>query len=118
MTKRRDGLGEFRDAVFARDGLKCRYCGKTSATRKGLHLDHVIPWSKGGMTTFANLVVACARCNMSKGAKLTQHNRDYVLRLERELSDLEAARSWAAIMDTGYLPDEFRERFEVCGGVD
>lgn len=112
--KRRNAYEELRSEVFARDGLKCRYCGKTSRTRAGLHLDHVIPFSKGGMTTAANLVVACETCNLRKGAKLLQANVDYVLRLERELADLEAARSWAAIQDSGVLPDDLRQNFEVC----
>jgi hypothetical protein len=55
-----------RSQVLDRDGLVCRYCG----TDKGaFHLDHVVPASRGGPNSADNLVVACAACNISKGAR-------------------------------------------------
>lgn len=52
-----------RRAVFARDGWECQYCG-----RKGsLTMDHVVPRSKGGGTTWENVVACCANCNRRKG---------------------------------------------------
>ncbi len=52
-----------RRAVFARDGWECQYCG-----RKGsLTMDHVIPRSKGGDTSWENVVACCATCNRRKG---------------------------------------------------
>ena len=52
-----------RRAVFARDGWQCMYCGaKTSLT-----VDHVIPRSKGGGSTWDNIVASCAPCNRRKG---------------------------------------------------
>lgn len=56
-----------RAAVVARDGLLCRYCGGPAVP---LHIDHVVPVSRGGATTLRNLVVACRKCNLAKGAKL------------------------------------------------
>ena len=52
-----------KDAVLARDGGCCVYCG---ATDGHFHLGHVFPWSRGGMHTAENLVVACQPCNLSK----------------------------------------------------
>lgn len=49
--------------VFKRDGNACQYCGST----KELTLDHVIPKSKGGKSTWTNLVTACKKCNAKKG---------------------------------------------------
>lgn len=49
-------------AVAARDGGRCRQCGST----QDLHYDHVIPWSKGGANTVANIQLLCARCNRAK----------------------------------------------------
>ena len=53
-----------RFAVLSRDGMKCRYCGAAGAA---LHVDHVIPRSRGGQTVMENLVAACALCNAGKG---------------------------------------------------
>ena len=52
-----------RQNVFKRDGYTCQYCG----TQKDLTLDHVIPRSKKGKSTWTNLVTACKRCNARKG---------------------------------------------------
>lgn len=52
-----------RRAVFARDGWECQYCGK----RGSLTMDHVIPRSKGGDTSWENVVACCAGCNRRKG---------------------------------------------------
>jgi 5-methylcytosine-specific restriction endonuclease McrA len=53
-----------RRALFARDGWRCSYCG-TSTGR--LTLDHVVPRSRGGESTWENVVTACAPCNHKKG---------------------------------------------------
>lgn len=46
-----------------RDNYACQYCGKKS----DLTIDHVIPRSKGGQDAWENVVVACLRCNVTKG---------------------------------------------------
>ncbi len=55
-----------RRAVFARDGWQCQYCG----SRANLTVDHVIPRSKGGTSTWENIVASCAPCNRRKGDSL------------------------------------------------
>lgn len=55
-----------RAAVFARDGYKCKKCGCTT----GLHCDHIIPESKGGMAIMSNLQTLCAFHNKSKGNRI------------------------------------------------
>lgn len=52
--------------VFLRDRFTCQYCG----AKEDLTFDHVIPRSKGGMTTWENVVTACSPCNLRKGDKL------------------------------------------------
>ena len=52
-----------RRAVFARDGWTCQYCG----SRSNLTVDHVIPRSKGGSSSWENIVASCAPCNRRKG---------------------------------------------------
>lgn len=54
-------------AVKERDGAVCAYCGIEA---KIVHIDHVIPISRGGQSTLENMVVACRSCNLSKGAKM------------------------------------------------
>lgn len=49
--------------VFKRDGNTCQYCGE----EKNLTLDHVVPRSKGGKSSWTNLVTACKHCNSKKG---------------------------------------------------
>lgn len=55
-----------RDNVYLRDGHECQYCGK-ACRHKELTLDHVIPRSRGGKTTWKNVVTACVACNRRKG---------------------------------------------------
>jgi 5-methylcytosine-specific restriction endonuclease McrA len=52
--------------VFLRDRFSCQYC----TAREELTFDHVIPRSKGGLTTWNNVVAACSPCNLRKGDKL------------------------------------------------
>lgn len=52
--------------VFLRDNYICQYCGD-DVTRSSATLDHVLPASHGGKTTFENTVCACMLCNASKG---------------------------------------------------
>ncbi len=49
--------------IFKRDGQRCQYCGST----RDLTLDHLIPRSKGGKSSWTNLVTACKKCNTKKG---------------------------------------------------
>lgn len=52
--------------VFLRDGFVCQYCG-IKVTRKTATLDHVLPVSHGGKSTWENSTTACAPCNAGKG---------------------------------------------------
>ncbi|RME16153.1 MAG: HNH endonuclease [Alphaproteobacteria bacterium] len=51
--------------LFLRDGFRCQYCGG----RGDLTFDHVVPRARGGVTSWENVVAACAPCNLRKGAK-------------------------------------------------
>ena len=54
--------------VFARDNFQCQYCG-TSLKASEATFDHVIPRSKGGVTSWTNVVTCCNRCNRLKGGR-------------------------------------------------
>ena len=54
--------------VMTRDKSKCRLCGRSPATDPTiiLHIDHIIPWAKGGETKIENLQTLCSVCNIGK----------------------------------------------------
>jgi Homing endonuclease associated repeat/HNH endonuclease len=56
-----------RAQVLMRDEAKCRLCGAAPRNGAILHVDHVMPWSKGGETVLTNLQILCERCNIGKG---------------------------------------------------
>ena len=55
--------------VFLRDSFECQYCGDGFPAHD-LTFDHVIPRSRGGLTSWINVVAACGPCNLRKGSKL------------------------------------------------
>lgn len=61
--------------VLERDGFRCRYCG-TSGSAGELHVDHVMPVSRGGSDDMNNLVASCHACNLGKGALLLKGGVD------------------------------------------
>ena len=60
--------------VLKRNRFRCVLCGASPATHLGcvLHVDHIIPWSKGGKTVTENLRALCETCNLGKSAKLEE----------------------------------------------
>ena len=67
----REGKREFipqdvMDKVWNRDGGKCAKCG----SQENLEFDHIIPFSKGGATTYRNMQLLCKKCNIEKTNKI------------------------------------------------
>lgn len=60
---------ELRRQIIRRDKFTCQNCGKYMPNEVGLHVDHIIPISKGGKTVPSNLQVLCSKCNGSKSNK-------------------------------------------------
>ncbi|MBP0481809.1 HNH endonuclease [Sagittula salina] len=56
--------------LFLRDEFRCQYCG----TKSELTFDHVVPRAKGGITSWENVVAACAPCNLRKGSRSLRHS--------------------------------------------
>jgi 5-methylcytosine-specific restriction endonuclease McrA len=69
-----------RRALFARDGWRCMYCGTTAGR---LTLDHVVPRSRGGESSWENVVTSCAPCNLRKGDRLLEEAGLTLLRAPR-----------------------------------
>jgi len=102
---RRISLPVTRRTVLARDNYTCQYCN-TMPPRQKLTLDHVLPRSRGGKTTWENVVTACQKCNGRKGSRtpaeanmklITEPKRPRYVAIAA-LSSLEARRAWDKYM--------------------
>jgi len=96
--------------LMARDENRCQYCGRKFATSE-LSIDHVLPLSRGGRTTWANVVCACTGCNKRKGGRTPQEAGMSLIRPPREprvnpLIRLKVQRrkyySWRQFLDEAY----------------
>ena len=72
-----------RSNILLRDEETCQYCGKRS---RDLTLDHIIPRSRGGLSTWENLVASCKTCNGKKGNRLLKDVNMRLLRPPRPLA--------------------------------
>lgn len=61
---------DIRYNVLKRDNFRCRICGATANDGVKLHVDHIVPVSKGGKTVMHNLQTLCERCNKGKSNKI------------------------------------------------
>jgi 5-methylcytosine-specific restriction endonuclease McrA len=96
--------------LFARDGNHCQYCGKTFPTSE-LSLDHVMPRSRNGPTTWENVVCACVACNVRKGGRTPQEAHMKLIRapVKPKRSPLLSVKlnnpkyeSWKTFVDSAY----------------
>lgn len=64
----RDPSLRLRYKVLVSDSFSCKQCGASPAKDPTveLHIDHIVPWSKGGETVYENLQTLCSRCNLGK----------------------------------------------------
>ena len=65
--------------LFLRDEFRCQYCG----AKGDLTFDHVVPRSRGGITSWENVVAACSCCNLRKGARSLRQAKMNLLRASR-----------------------------------
>jgi len=72
-----------RKNLFKRDDFKCQYCGKKESFGE-LTYDHVIPQSRGGRTTWSNIVACCFECNVNRKGDKTPEEADMKLLKEPE----------------------------------
>ncbi len=103
--------------IFERDNYSCQYCGERLPARD-LTLDHVVPRSRGGRSTWQNLVVACNRCNDRKASRLPRETDMSLLRTPRKPRGAaylsmcsESARrpSWKRFLDSASWDSELGE---------
>ncbi len=79
----RQGLRFNRRSLLARDDHRCQYCGRTPPLSQ-LSLDHVMPRSRGGETTWENVVCSCVACNSKKGGRTPSEARMRLMRKPRK----------------------------------
>lgn len=60
---------DIRYNVLKRDNYTCQICGRSKKDGAKLHVDHIMPVSKGGHTVMNNLQTLCDRCNLGKSNK-------------------------------------------------
>ena len=102
--------------IFLRDRNHCQYCDRRYAATE-LSLDHVIPRSRGGQTTWENIVCACLKCNVRKGGRTPREARMKLCRepkkpkrnplLAHRLGSHKYA-SWKNFLDEAYWTTELQ----------
>ncbi len=102
--------------IFARDANQCQYCGRKFVTSE-LSLDHVVPRSQGGQTTWENIVCACVDCNVRKGGRTPKQSHMALIRRPEKpkrspLLNLKLTQrkyqSWQQFIETAYWSVELK----------
>jgi len=102
--------------LYARDGNRCQYCGRRFTTAE-LSLDHVIPRSRDGRSTWENIVCACLKCNVRKGGRtpeeagmklITKPKKPKRSPLINQKIEDERYASWKAFLDHAYWTVELK----------
>jgi 5-methylcytosine-specific restriction endonuclease McrA len=75
-----------RKNILIRDGFRCQYCRMHIPKGHGLTLDHVIPRSQGGKSTWENLVAACSTCNRKKSNRTPEEAQMPLVTVPRMLT--------------------------------
>jgi len=93
--------------VFLRDRFACQYCGDAFPSHD-LTFDHVVPRSRGGRTTWENVVSACAPCNLRKGGRMPAKAGMLPRRVPRQPTVWELQESGRAF-PPNFLHDSWRD---------
>src|SRR5262249_25308097 len=96
-----------RFSVFLRDRFTCQYCEEPFPAPE-LTFDHIVPRSKGGRTTWENVVTACQSCNLIKGDRLPQQAHMYPRRRPMQPSSFQLQENGRAF-PPNYLHQSWRD---------
>ena len=88
--------------VFLRDAFHCQYCGDHFPAEH-LTFDHVIPRSRGGRTSWGNVVTACGPCNLQKGHRLPKACGMEPLRAPEQPTNFLLQEKWAAFRPITFM---------------
>jgi 5-methylcytosine-specific restriction endonuclease McrA len=96
--------------IFARDQNRCQYCGHKYST-SDLSIDHIVPRTQGGVTSWDNVVCACLDCNVRKGGRTPDQAGMHLISvpvrpqtspiITQRLKDVRYT-SWMAFLDHAY----------------
>lgn len=81
--------------VFLRDHFDCQYCGHHFHSEE-LTFDHVVPRSRGGRTTWSNVITACQTCNLRKGDRMPDECHMHPLRRPQQPTTYELQQNGRA----------------------
>jgi len=96
--------------IFFRDRNRCQYCGKVFPQAE-LNLDHVVPLSRGGVSSWDNVVCACIPCNSRKGNRTPSEAGMHLVRVPKRPAGHPVLRTgwigphydeWKTFLDVAY----------------
>jgi 5-methylcytosine-specific restriction endonuclease McrA len=96
-----------RKNVFVRDDHTCQYCGEEKPESR-LSIDHVIPRSRDGKSSWTNVVTACKECNVRKGERLLENTDMNLLRqpsvpshnpIVKKRANQQKYKAWQSFLD-------------------
>src|SRR5262245_9194957 len=102
--------------IFARDNNQCQFCGKSCPTGR-LSLEHVVPRSQRGQSTWENSVCACVACNVRKGGRTQKEAHMALIRKPEKpkrspLLNLKMSnrkyQTWRTFLDNAYWSVELK----------
>ena len=96
--------------IYARDQNRCQYCGR-QFSRSELNLDHVVPRSRGGTSTWENVVCSCHRCNRMKGGRTPAEAGIRLIRQPRR-------PQWTPFMTETFSLRRYKEWMPFLSAVD
>ena len=109
--------------IFFRDRNRCQYCGKVFLQNE-LNLDHVVPLSRGGTSSWDNVVCACIPCNSRKGNRMLHASGMQLIRQPKRPAGHPVLRAgwtgprydeWRTFLDVAYWNVELSEDLVPTG---
>lgn len=101
-----------RKTLWRRDDYQCQYCGVRTSE---LTIDHILPKSRGGKTSWENCVLACVKCNMKKADRTTEECgmklrcKPTKPRYNFFKNDIVRCKTWQQFLDAAYWNVELQE---------
>jgi len=99
-----------RKNIYLRDKYTCQYCGRKSSAGE-LNIDHIIPRSRGGRSTWDNVVCSCHECNRKKGGSTPEEAGMSLIRKPRK-------PRWTPYLGFQFDPQRYKEWLPFLNFID